>query len=49
MKLPSVHLEFQSGDLWIGIYWTRRSDAWGKSRLELWLCLIPCLPLHLRF
>jgi hypothetical protein len=31
--------EFKAVDAWIGAFWTQ----W-----ELWLCLLPCLPLHLQ-
>jgi hypothetical protein len=36
-------LELEPHDLWIGIHWRPRS--WG--RLDVWICLLPMLPLHL--
>jgi hypothetical protein len=32
-------IEFKAADLWIGAFWTQH---------EAWLCLLPCLPLHLQ-
>lgn len=32
-----VSVEFKLPDLWVGAFFTRS---------ELWLCLIPCFPIH---
>lgn len=32
-----VRLEFKLQDLWVGAYWRPG---------HLWVCLLPCLPLH---
>lgn len=37
-----MHLMFEPRDIWIGLYW----DLKGRD-LHLYLCLIPCFPLHL--
>lgn len=37
-------LEFKLEDLWIGAFW--HVDAAGG---ELWICFVPCLPLHFDF
>ena len=37
-----VRLEFKVEDLWIGAFW-RRDDV----GLDIWVCLLPCLPLHI--
>jgi len=29
-------------DLWVGLYWKRKANL-----LQVWICLLPCLPLHL--
>ena len=36
-----LRLEWVPNDLWIGIYWKVL-----KGRLDLWMCLIPCFPIH---
>lgn len=37
-----VALEWKLQDLWIGAFW--RTTEFGG---DLWVCLLPCLPLHL--
>lgn len=44
-----LRLEFQPADLWAGVYW-REGSAGAASELwrwDIWVCLIPTLPLHL--
>lgn len=36
-----VRLEWKLADCWIGIYW---ADHGGF--VDVWVCLLPCLPLH---
>ena len=47
-----VRIEFKLQDLWIGAFW---KSTWGepyrdrryfKESFDLWICLIPCLPIH---
>lgn len=38
----SVGLERKLEDFWIGAYW-----KWSVERLDVWICLLPCLPLHI--
>jgi len=33
----SIALEWKLADLWVGLFFTRT---------EAWLCLLPCLPIH---
>lgn len=47
-----ARIEFKYQDLWIGAFWTTTTivdynlnDTF--RRTHLWLCLIPCFPLHL--
>jgi hypothetical protein len=35
-------LEFKLQDFWVGAFWKRIGNC-----LDLWICLIPCFPLHL--
>jgi hypothetical protein len=40
-KLMHCRFEFKAADCWVGLFW-----RWKILRLDLWLCLFPCLPLH---
>lgn len=40
----SIALEFKWQDLWIGVFWKRKD-----SFQHLWVCLFPCLPIHIQF
>ena len=49
-----IRIEFKIEDFWIGAFWRSTFDAVGPSRkdwvratYDLWICLIPCFPLHL--
>lgn len=37
-----VRLEWKIQDLWIGAFWRRTPE-----RFDLWICLVPCLPIHI--
>ena len=37
----NIRVEWKPEDLWIGVYWRRAG-----GRLDIWLCLLPCIPLH---
>jgi hypothetical protein len=39
-----LQLEWKKQDCWIGVYWKR-----SVSTLHLWICVLPCLPLHLQW
>lgn len=39
-------IEFKREDAWIGVYWRTKEHA-GFTRQEAWICLLPCLPLHI--
>jgi hypothetical protein len=41
-----IALEFKLADLWIGAYWDREKDG-GDTHFHIWVCLLPCLPVHL--
>ncbi len=43
VKNAWLSLEFKPQDLWIGAYWHRPA----KGLLHVWVCLLPCLPVHL--
>ena len=39
----TLALEWKAADLWIGAFWDRRGPL-----LNLWICLLPCLPIHVQ-
>ena len=41
MKNWSFIIEWKLEDLWIGAFWRRDGNCF-----DLWVCLLPCLPLH---
>lgn len=51
MKGWKVRLEFKLADMWVGAFWRRGryfNDETGLTvkTLEIWICLLPCLPIH---
>jgi hypothetical protein len=51
-------IEWKPEDLWIGVYWERKPEtAWGKrydgewlaTTLHVWVCILPMLPIHLKW
>ena len=53
-------IEFKPQDCWIGVFWKKRKkyDAEiyyrtkairKKERLDVWICIVPMLPIHLVF
>ena len=41
-----IRLEFKLQDMWLGIYWVRKHYFEG-SAMHVWVCLIPCFPIHI--
>lgn len=39
-------LEWKPQDLWVGAFW-KSTDFDGFTGYSLWVCLIPCLPIHI--
>jgi hypothetical protein len=43
-----VRIEFKLQDMWVGVFWKRDVDFITDLReLNIWICLIPCLPIHI--
>jgi hypothetical protein len=38
-----MQIEFKLADMWVGAFWQRRGNT-----LHIWICILPCLPLHLQ-
>ncbi len=47
-QIPNTGLffrfEFKKEDFWIGAFWKKEV---GDLNTHLWICLLPCLPLHI--
>ena len=44
MKLCHIGVELRIKDLWVGVRWQRLA-GW----LDVWVCLVPCFPVHFVF
>lgn len=40
-------LELKWQDAWVGAFW-KAADNPILSQTEIWVCVIPCLPIHLK-
>lgn len=43
-KTWRIRIEWKYQDFWIGAFW--KTDR-HKLDFDLWICLLPCLPIHL--
>jgi len=41
--------EFQPRDMWIGARWRVSNLSIAQTLVDVWICLIPCFPLHICF
>lgn len=37
-----ARFEFKFEDMWVGVFWRK-----GANQTEVWICLVPCFPLHI--
>lgn len=46
-----LSVEFKPRDLWVGVYWAKRYSMLDEPqrKYDLWLCVVPMLPMHLRW
>jgi len=44
-RLVYCHFQFKLEDMWVGAFW-RTCRVEGCPGLQLWVCLIPCVPLY---
>lgn len=46
----SVRWEAKLPDLWLGAFWTSTTGPSGRwAVLDVWVCILPCLPIHFFF
>lgn len=53
--IMKIRWEFKKEDCWIGVYWERsdyfldtdKSYVYPNGQLDIWICLIPCFPIHI--
>lgn len=45
-SLLAIAVCFEPRDLWLGVFW-RRYEEWGRHGLEVFICILPMLPLHI--
>lgn len=45
----SIGLSFEPQDLWIGVYWRRDYHPSFKFALQIFICIIPCLPIMIYY
>lgn len=46
-----LSLEFKAQDMWLGAYWKLTEETLDFAlvrTLDVWVCLLPCLPVHLQ-
>lgn len=54
MKVALARFEWKVEDFWIGVFWKVRPEIYYSAKfndpwlLDVWICLIPCVPFHLR-
>ncbi len=45
----SIRLELNWVDAWIGGYYSQRSVISNDTGWDLWICILPCFPIHIRY
>lgn len=50
MLRTSVKLKFAPQDMWVGLFWKWMVTGYENTfkRLDLYICILPMLPLHIR-
>jgi len=55
LRLWRLSLIWEPRDCWVGVYWTWKTGVYSDPEptitreLHIFLCLVPCLPVHLIF
>jgi hypothetical protein len=40
--MMKARFEVKLADMWIGVFWRRSEHV-----LHIWICFVPCIPLHI--
>lgn len=49
MSFVAWSIKFEPRDIWLGVYWDMTREMRGMRHLDIYICLIPMLPLRLMF
>lgn len=47
--IVSIELECQPRDIWVGLYWKKTGDWTRGGFVDVYVCVIPMLPIHIVF
>jgi hypothetical protein len=51
MQLTRARFEWKLEDFWVGVFWkhgyAKFDDGEKKMWTDIWICFVPCFPLHL--
>ena len=51
MQITRIRFEWEPADMWIGVFWKHANadtDCGSILQwLDVWICLLPCVPLHI--
>lgn len=48
--MPEITVKFEPRDIWIGVYWNlSKSIESAYRKLDVYVCILPMLPIRLRF
>ena len=42
-----IRLQFEPRDLWVGVYWNKHLFGWTDITVHVYVCILPCLPIHI--
>lgn len=46
---PKIQLKFEPRDIWVGVYWEYNKEAIMTRWLNVYLCILPMLPIRFRW
>ncbi len=42
-------VEFKLADMWVGAFWKVQRPLGTRQRFDVWVCLLPMVPIHVWF